>query len=288
MPRSPTNAIIQAGNAYSRQMLTRGAARAASKLNPVIAAGSLAYDVGSYIARKNKPRKSHPKKSSTKEAQVQDSSAGGQGVTLDYKVVGKRPKKLPLDVKIQKAAARNAREQFDHGQLDTVAGEQKVFTIHYTMDNTDFQAIMGTYYANSYKKLFLEYYTTYLEIVNVANIPLELFVFQHTPKKAGTQPVHERFKEGLDRKYNGSSDIEKQPYHFLRESGTTQSFFKQNFGKKLRKILLKYLGQDLNLGALLAFQIYWDIMNLVDFLWLNLKYPRVTKSLFHHIKNCFI
>jgi len=222
---------------YNKRAVIKAGARYASNYVPYASTAMAAAKTAGQLYRGYKTYKKYSSKPAStpnvKEKQLETQIAGGHGITQATKVFGKQVKKLPLSAQIQKQAARNGLEKYQGGLIACLPNEQVVETPIGIMDGGDFVDIMGSDDPNAYKKLFIERYISHIEVNNTNNSPCMLKIFVHTPKDKTSENVYERFKEGLDRKYNTSTDMEKQIHHNLNESGTLQKFYKQTYCKQV-------------------------------------------------------
>lgn len=239
MPRN-SKAITKKGRGASgalQKMAIQAAMQALAHVNPgagtAIRGARMAY--GAYKTLK----RSAPQKSATKkkvvEKQLETQIAGGHGVTLHRKIIGRRLTKLPPSVKMQKEAIRNAREIYDQGNATSAVNQQSFGTLHTVMDYNDFVGLMGTNTPNASKKLFIESYITTFEFNNVTNAAIELTLYQHKatdPARDVDSPAA-RFKQGIDRKYGDTANVETKMFHRPDESGTLAKFFKCTYAKKV-------------------------------------------------------
>lgn len=189
------------------------------------------YDM--YQSRKRAAPQAGATKKKVVEKQLETQIAGGHGVTFCKKVVGKRLTKLPPSVRMQKEAIRNAREIYDQGVASSAVNQQAFVSVSQTLDLNDFTGIMGTNAPNVSKKLFIEACVTTLEFANVCNAPVELTLFQHIPTDSQSLYPVDRFKQGLDRKFGDSANVELKMFHGPHESGTLLKFYRCTYAKKV-------------------------------------------------------
>lgn len=229
------NTVATRSQAVLQKMALKAAEQALKSLMPsaagVIKVAKVAH--GFHKATKRKAVQDGATKKKVVEKQLETQIAGGHGVTFCRKVIGKRLTKLPPSVKMQKEAIRNAREIYDQGVSSSAVNQQSFNTVSQTMDYNDFRALMGTEAAGLSKKLFIEACVTTLEFANVCNAPVELTLFQHIPTDSQSIYPAERFKQGLDRKFGDSANVEVKMFHGPHESGTLLKFYRCSYAKKV-------------------------------------------------------
>lgn len=232
---APSNKALARGGQYVTQaMLKKMLTSLSPQLNSAYAAAKLAHK-GYTAIKKRKAPQGPPRKRQIVEKQLETQIAGGHGVTLHRKVIGKRLIKLPPSIKMQKEAIRNAREIYDQDSASSSANQQTFKTLHTVMDYNDFVGIMGTNAPNQSRKLFIEAYVTTFEFNNVTNAAIELTLYQHkaTDPARDSDSPSARFKQGLDRKYGDTANVELKQFHRPDESGTLAKFYSCTYAKKV-------------------------------------------------------
>jgi len=206
--------------------------------------------------KRTAPQAGSNKRRKVVEKNLETQIAGGHGITAYKKVIGRKLTKLPLSVRMQKQAIRNAREIYDQGNATSTVNKQAFATLHTLMDYNDFVAIMGTNAPDQSRKLFIEAMVTTIEFTNITNSPCELTLYQHCATQGATSSDNpaDRFKEGMDRKFGDAANVELKMFHGPHESGTLKKFYRTTYAKKA----------ILSPGECVSFKIYNNINRTIQ------------------------